>query len=110
MVAEGQVAQRRVPAAVNKEVAAGPAYIEEILVDRQAVDVGVDILFGEVGPGGVVDEFFEDGAAGDDILEIDAVLLTVAMGFYAADPAGVFFVAGGLYVFLMVVDPLVHGV
>jgi hypothetical protein len=110
VVAEGQVAQRRVPAAVNKEVPAGPAYIEEILVDRQAVDVGVDILFGEAEPGGVVDEFFEDGVAGDDILEIDAVFLTVAMGFYAADPAGVFFVAGGFYVILMVVDPLVHGV
>ncbi len=87
-LAEGHIAAGDMTAAVDADIAAGAAQVEQGLVQREPV-IGVDPAPHVFDPGGVVDMAFEDRAGLDDILEIDAVGIAVGMGLDVADPLAV---------------------
>ena len=88
-LAKGHIAARDMTAAVDADIPAGAAQIEQGLVQRQAV-VGIDPAAHVLDPRRMVDMALKNRAGFDDILKIDPVGVAVGMGLNATNPlAGV---------------------
>lgn len=85
VLTERQIAQRCVSPAVDEQMSALVANVQEILVNGHPVH-RIDVLPCQVDPGRMVDQSLEDSPTFHDVLEVDTVFIAVAVRFYVTDP------------------------